>query len=179
MTWILDEAEVVLRKDRFSTIRLPDNSAFVFEDETVFGFVVEYSTAKDLLNNWQPNQDKLLERFSAILRNAGAKAWNVYTVLLTEGMTDDAQQTHIFETIEENLRHTRKIPRQNIRTPSDVRAALAPLLAVPTQSILAAESFEVRLTRKLEAEIGAEAAKSFLGEADEETVARLLAEKSQ
>jgi hypothetical protein len=179
MSWILDEAEVILRSDNFSTTRVPHDATFAFEDDNVFGFVIEYADAVKLLSDWEVDQSKLLERFAPVLRNSGPKAWNVYTVMLTEGVATDKDATFALESIEENLRHTRKIPRQGVRTPADVKAALAPLLSIALQGNLAAESFEVRLARKLEAEIGVDAAKSFLGDGDEETVARLLGERAQ
>jgi hypothetical protein len=179
MSWILNESEVILRSDNYSTTRLPNDGAFAFEDDNVFGFVIEYGDTEKLISNWLPDQSKLLERFASALRNSGPKAWNVYTVMLTEAVAAAGETVFALESIEENLRHTRKIPRQGVRTPADVKAALAPLLSIAFQRDLGAEPFEARLSRKLEAEIGVDATKSFLGDGDEETVARLLGERAQ
>jgi len=179
MTWILDEAELLLRSDKFSTVRIADLSACAFEDTTTFGFTIEYPDVGSLLRNWESNQATLLERFSPALRNGREKAWNVYNVLLTEQTSTNTHEVFLLETIEEDLRHTRKIPRQSVRTQADVRVALAPLLAIVGHRNLKTESFDARLARRLEPELGAVATKSFMGDADEETVARLLAERSQ
>jgi hypothetical protein len=179
MSWILDEAEVILRHDRYSTIRLPDIAAFAFEDATVVGFVIEYSTTTRLIHDWKPTQDKLLERFAASLRNSGSKAWNVYNVMLTEDESTEGTSLFALGSIEEDLRHTRKIPRQAVNTPADVRAALAPLLSISRQTSLVTDSFHARLAHRLESEIGPDAARLFLSEADEEAVARKLTENAQ
>ena len=176
MTWILDEAEVTLRADGYSTARLPDVAAFAFENETTFGFLIEFPTTSELVQGWQSQQTSLLERFASALRTSGPKAWNVYTVVLTADETKDSDSVFAVETIEENLQYTRKIPRQAVRTRADVRVALSPLLSIAAQTNLAAESFEDRLARRLESEIGASAAGLFLSDADVETAARGLTE---
>jgi hypothetical protein len=179
MSWILDEAEVLLRADLYSTIRLADTTAISFEDDTLFGFLFVYPTPEQLLASWQADQSRLLERFAPPLRSAATKAWNVYSVFLTEGHSANPDTAFQFEAVEENLQHTRKIPRQAIRSPADVKVALSPILSIVGQRVLGAESFDERLSKRLQQEIGQSATNAFLSDTDEELVARTLAESSQ
>ena len=179
MSWILDEAEVTLRSDGYSSVRLSDPNTFAFESETTFGFVIEYDTARDLVERWQAGETGLLSRFAPALRSSGEKAWNVYTVVLTGDASSDPDVLLKITNIEENLRHTRKIPRQSIRAPADVKVALSPLLAIAAQTTLKSESFADRLARRLDAEIGEKASELFLSTADVETVARGFLEGEQ
>lgn len=178
MTWILDEAEVLLRADGYSTTRLDSGEILAFENDLILGFLFHFATAAELLQGWTAKQNDLLARFSPALRTSGPKAWSVYAIFLTEDNAETSGNVFALERIEEDFKHTRKIPRASVRTPADVRAALLPILGIANQATLAEEPFADRLARRLEAEIGLDATKAFLSGADEEDVARTLAEKS-
>lgn len=178
MTWILDEAELLLRAEGYSTVRQHEDNLLVFENESLFGFLFVYSTAPELLRRWSGDQTEALARFTPALRTSGPKAWSVYAVFLTEAISDTNEEIFAIEKIEEDFKHTRKIPRTGIRTPADVRAAFSPILSVANLAMLAEEPFGDRLARRLESEIGHDATAAFLSGADEEDVARTLSEKA-
>ena len=156
------EVEVVLRDAGFETWPWGDGLGPVicFEDETVLGFVHVFTSIQSLLSGWESAEDKALARFNPALRKAGEKAWNVYSIFLSEEDPSSMSFEKI-NRIEENFRQTRKIAKGGISSTESVRNALLPLLPISSLSVIDSVSFEDRLQSSLQ-EIHADGAKAFL-----------------
>lgn len=169
------QTEIVLRGAGYETWPWTSASTSVtcFENAALIGFIHVFSSVNELLENWESAQQTVLYRHNAALRAAGAKAWNVYSVFLTEEYAP-AQQRAI-ERLEENFALTRKIACAGVRTQDDVERALLPLTAVKAQPILYETDFEDRLRARLE-DVPGNVLTAFLGATSAEEVARILAE---
>lgn len=173
---IATQVEIVLREAGFDTWQWSGAVVPVicFENSALMGFVHVFPSAEDLLSRWQSAQNAVLSRHGAALRAAGAKAWNVYSVFLTEDGALTQQRS--IERIEEDFALTRKIARAAIRTHEDVERALLPLTAVRAQPVLSETDFEDRLRERLR-NVSADVLAAFLGSVPAEDVAKILAEK--
>ncbi len=173
---IATQVEITLREAGFDTwpwagAVLP---VICFENSALIGFVYVFSSAEDLLERWEAAQTAALSRYGSALRAAGAKAWNVYSIFLTEDQASTQQRA--VEQIEENFALTRKIARAGIRTHEDVERVLLPLTAVRAQPLLSDTDFEDRLRARLK-DVSADVLTAFLGAVPAEDVAKILAEK--
>lgn len=170
---IFTQAEIFLRDAQYETWMWagPAGSVICFENAALMGFVYVFDTTDALLGTWSANQQVALARHAALLRGAGAKAWNVYSVFLTSDM--DARRGREIERIEENFSLTRKIVRASITTPDDVEKALLPLLSIRSKPLLGASNFETRLRTRLK-DIPPDAVTAFLNETTPAEVARIL-----
>jgi hypothetical protein len=170
---IAAQAEIILREGGYDTWLSPGVSPVVtcFENAALIGFLHVFSSAEELLNQWETSQRAVLSRHGMVLRAAGAKAWNVYSVFLTAGQS----KIHLraIERIEEDFALTRKIARTAVRTAVDMERALLPLIAVKARASLAAADFEARLRSRVK-DIAPAALTAFLGETRAEEVARIL-----
>lgn len=117
-------------------------STIYFEDYSLFGFCTVYESVGSLLDGWDHNQDDFLQKNAPFLRLAARKAWNCYTVHLTEARPTDIESQALFD-IEENFASTRKIARANLETEIDVQRALYPL--IPVQNLLKMQSAQSNL----------------------------------
>jgi hypothetical protein len=179
MSDLTSNVHLVLRDGGYTTwnenISGPD--VIGFEDEALLGFVCTFQTPQDLLRVWRDVETSLLNKHSARLREAGDKAWNVYSAFLTSGCPDDGEDRSI-RWIEENLERTRKLAAANAVTRSDVENALLPLLPISSKPVLDAESTGERLTRRIQMiapDVGEAALDERVGPID---VARRLASAS-
>ena len=145
-----------------------------FENTALIGFVHVFPTANDLLKRWQEVQNSALSRHGPALRAAGAKAWNAYSVFLTEELAPTQQRA--VERIEEDFALTRKIARAGVRTQDDLERTLLPLTAVRAQPLFSETDFEDRLRARLK-DVSPHVLTAFLGTTPAEEVARILAEK--
>lgn len=172
---ITTQAEVLLRRAGYDTWVWPSGAQSVvcFENAAVIGFVHVFATADDLLTDWLEAQNAALSRYSAALRLAGAKAWNVYSVFVTEEQIPTQQRA--VELIEEDFALTRKIARTGVRTQDDLERALLPLTAVRSQPLPSDTDFEDRLRSRLK-DVAPDVLAAFLGSAPAEDVAKMLAE---
>jgi hypothetical protein len=170
---IATQAEVLLRQERFQTWSIASGHvpAVGFEDETVVGFIHVFPSACVLLDGWEAAQRAMLGRHAAALRSAGAKAWHVYSVFLTDD-PGDALAGRV-ERIEEDFSLTRKIARCSVRSAADLRRALLPLLSLRVGSAIGEAGFEDRLRARL-SDIPEPAVTAFLRGADAEDVVRIL-----
>ena len=170
---IATQVEIVLRDAGYDTWPLADASPPVtcFENPGLIGFVHVFKSADALLSQWEVSQESVLKRHTLPLRVAGAKAWNVYSIFLTEEQAPSHQRE--IEGLEENFALTRKIANAAIRTPEDVERVLLPLTAVKAQPLLGASDFRARLQLRLK-EIPPEAVTAFLGAASPDELARIL-----
>jgi hypothetical protein len=174
---ITAQAEVVLRDAGYDTWQWPGTKSSVtcFENSAIIGFLHVFASAAELLARWEASQKAVLSRYSPALRDAGAKAWNVYSVFLAPDATSDSQRE--VERIEENFVLTRKIARTGIRLHEDIERALLPLVAVKAQPVLSDTDFHARLVGRL-SDVPRGALAAFLDNRSAEEIARLLAEAS-
>jgi hypothetical protein len=170
---ILTQAEIVMREANYETWPWSDGPvpAICFENETVLGFLHSFSSADVLLAGWEKAQRSALERHSIALRLAAAKAWNVYSVFLTE--RGDPALNRRIEWIEEDFALTRKIARANIQTNADLLHALLPLLRIRAQPTLGDAQFRDRVRARVK-DVRPSAVTAFLGGASAADVAHIL-----
>ena len=127
---LLRDIDTVLQNAGYRVLSSASNPAILyFEDHSLVGLVAAYPTTDDLLSNWRKTQDTFLQGHAMVLRAAAQKAWNCYTVHLTQEGARPDQLQHLFN-IEEDFTSTRKIARAGITTQTDVSRALYPLLPV-------------------------------------------------
>lgn len=171
------QSEILLRDAQYDTWTWtgPSGPVTCFENAALMGFVHVFDTADALLGLWEERQQLALARHATFLRSAGAKAWNVYSLFLTEDL--GARSGREIERIEENFSLTRKIARASIRTADDIEMALLPLLSIRSKPQLGAANFETRLRTRLK-EISPDGVTAFLNEATPADVARILGTKS-
>jgi hypothetical protein len=131
---LLHHIEAALREARYLVQPSSDSpSTLYFEDYSLFGLAIVYESVESLLRNWKRRQDDFLQTNAPFLRQAFQKAWNCYTVHLTEDVATPHQKQALFD-VEEDLTSTRKIARADMATPADVQRALYPL--IPVQNLL-------------------------------------------
>ena len=56
------------------------DSLLCFENAVLIGFVHVFESAAALLNQWEAVQVAVLKQYNVTLRDAGEKAWNVYSI---------------------------------------------------------------------------------------------------
>lgn len=170
---ISTQSEIVLRDAGYET--WISTSAYgitmCFENAAIIGFVHVFDSVRSLLAHWKERQEIILARHTVELRGAGLKAWNVYSVFLTEEYATTQRQK--IAQIEENFELTRKIARASIRTPRDVEQALLPLTTIRAQPILGDVDFVKRIRSQL-TDVSPRAVTAFLGGANTDDVAKLL-----
>jgi hypothetical protein len=173
---IATQTEILLRGAGYETWTWTGATPAVvcFENAALIGFVHLFASADDLLTRWREAQSAALARHAPALRAAGAKAWNVYSVFLTEEQAPNRQR--VVERIEEDFAITRKIARAGVRTQDDLERTLLPLTAVRAQPLISETDFEDRLRARLK-DVSPEVLSAFLGTTPADEVARILAEK--
>ncbi len=131
---LLPEVEALLSTAGYRTAH---NSALVssitFEDDILFGFVVEYDTVGSLQENWASAEQNFLNLHAPSLRRAEQKAWNCYSVHIT-GDTGSEADIRCLLAIEEDFRSTRKIARAGVASRKDLVRAFAPVL--PLENVI-------------------------------------------
>jgi hypothetical protein len=126
---IYGQAESLLRQGGYRTRVVPGTPIDVlsFEDEAVIGFLRVFGTAAELVAGWQTAERSDLARHASQLKTAPKKAWNIYSIFLTEGPASSANLRDI-EAVEEDFSATRKIARASVTSAADLERALLPLL---------------------------------------------------
>ena len=147
---LLEEANAILEAAGYRTVR-PGRSAerFYFEDSSLLGFVSVFPSVDQLLKDWEGLQDSFLSAHAKPLRLAPGKAWNAYSILLTQAVCS-ARQLPLVLGIEEDFRGTRKIARASIATRPDLIRALFPLLPIHHLVTLGREDAAGRLQARPE-----------------------------
>ena len=147
----------------------------VFEGITVLGFIVAYSEIAQLLVRWSADANALITDNQLSLRRAHAKAWNTYTVFLTDAAANHAEMVAL-GAIEEDLTGTRKIARGGVGDVDGVRAALLPLLPIQSAPRLEAVDMvaEIRLRTP---ELPSRVVDAFLSGAHDALIAKVLEEE--
>ena len=172
---ILHQVEIVLRDAGYTTQRARQGTRFVicFENAMLIGFAHVFESSAKLLTQWEAVQRAVLKQYNVALRNAGEKAWNVYSIFLTDD-TESSRQRAV-ERLEENFALTRKIARGSVRTGRDVELVLLPLTSVQARPSLGVTDFEDRLRNRLK-EVSPEAVRAFMANTDANEVAHILEE---
>ena len=100
---ILHQVEIVLRDAGYTTQRARQGTRFVicFENAMLIGFAHVFESSAKLLTQWEAVQRAVLKQYNVALRNAGEKAWNVYSIFLTDD-TESSRQRAV-ERLEENF----------------------------------------------------------------------------
>jgi hypothetical protein len=125
---LLSSARGLLERNEYRVSAYGD-STLDFEDDTLIGFCAIFTTAESLLQGWRKIEIGFLRRQAKPLRASGSKAWNVYSVFLTDDPVQTAISSKLIQ-IEENLESTRKIAQAGIATESDLSRALFPLISI-------------------------------------------------
>ena len=149
-------------------------STIYFEDYSLFGFCTVYDSVGLLLDDWNRNQDEFLQKNAPFLRLAAQKAWNCYTVYLTEAHPTDAEAQALFD-IEESFASTRKIARGNVVTETDVQRALYPLIPIRNLLKMQTSQSDLDITRRFHDWPDA-GVKALLGDGTAEDIVELLLE---
>jgi hypothetical protein len=151
MTEVLSMVQVVMQNANYRTWEIggSKNPIIGFEDEATMGFVCSFDTPRQMIDNWRETEAMLLARYAAHFRAAGDKAWNVYSVFVSEARASDEERREV-RWIEEDLERTRKITATGVVARDDVLKALLPLLPIIAKPLLASEDSTQRLLRRIE-----------------------------
>lgn len=175
---ISKETEIILRDNGYNTWQWTDSSQSVicFENESILGFIHIVSGCMEIIDKWRAIQDVTLARFKPELKKAGEKAWNVYSIFLTEGRAD-TQTKNMLNSIEENFQLTRKIVRAGINSQQQLIGALLPLLSIRNKPIFDESNFDEKLFTNL-SKLHVEGAKAFTKNIKPRDIAQILSENS-
>jgi hypothetical protein len=151
MTNLSSLTQLILEEAGYRTwlVSIDNLSAIGFEDEAVMGFVCEFDDPETLLSRWHAVETGLLTRHAPFLREAGQKAWNVYSVFLCTKSLDDVSRRRV-AFIEEDLERTRKIAASGLVGRQDVITALLPLLAIQYRPSMDREDLVDRLRKRVD-----------------------------
>lgn len=174
---ISKETEKIMRNAGFETWSWTQGPVPVvcFENEAVLGFVHVFPSSTELIENWEQSQDATLARFRPALKNAGEKAWNVYSIFLAATTSKNFSTKHL-DLVEEDFRLTRKIARGGINSIEGLTNALLPLLPIRNRPEVDEADFDQRLRVSLE-EISEAGTKAFFKGARPADIAQILAEE--
>lgn len=167
------QAEILLRSVGYETKPWQGGPvpAVCFESQDVIGFLHVFGSADGLLSGWEAAQRVALVRHAAMLRSAGMKTWNVYSVFVTNRA--DPTLSRRIERIEEDFALARKIARAGLETVEDLASALMPLLPLTTARSLMEDNYSDRLRSRLK-DLPQDGVRAFLGSVPAVEVARIL-----
>lgn len=152
-----------------------DRFTLIFEGQTVLGFVHAYPDAATLKKRWVEDDKSRIAEFQFALRSARVKAWNTYTVLLAATPPEYADQVAL-SAIEEDLTGTRKIARAGVSDPSQLEAALLPLLPIQNAPRLDAVDMRAEIALRT-SELPDRSVEAFLSNASIAAVVQTLEEQ--
>ncbi len=136
---LLEESRSILEAAGYKTKLSNNRDIFYFEDNCLMGFTAIYDSAEALISRWEINQDDFLSENSQRFRIDPYKAWNIYSIHLTDG---DANENELISLnkIEEDFRGTRKITVSGIKIKNEIKQTLFPL--IPIQSYITLSKFQ-------------------------------------
>ncbi len=144
------ETIIILEAAGYQVRDALDNLSMIyFEDSSLIGFVTIERSYEELISDWKVKQNRFLETNAQKLRSASLKAWNAYSVLLTQDSCS-VDETNTLRLIEEDFRGTRKIAVAGLITTSDLRRALYPLLPLQNLILLQPEDTTALLRSRLD-----------------------------
>ena len=151
MTDVLQIVAEVLEHAKFQTWRMEfsGHPSLGFEDENILGVVAAFESPQSLIDSWIEFENFMLARYGNNFRQAGEKAWNVYSVFLTSQEPSDSQARAI-RAIEEDLRQTRKLAAHSLNSHQSVRSALLPILPLGPRPELSSIDSSERLAKRIE-----------------------------
>ena len=143
------DVETVLKNGGYRCRMSPyDQNILLFEDDSLFGFVVLYDSVEVLLETWKSTQAHFIQRHASSLRRTNMKTWNCYAAFLSSGTAAENQKAAL-SVIEEDLSLTRKLVADGISTQRDVQRALLPVLPIQNPSV-ASSSTALDLATRLD-----------------------------
>jgi hypothetical protein len=147
---ILEETRKILAAADYLLKDFLEHPNFLyFEDESLIGFVSIHESIESILVNWKKEQDFFLKSNARFLRTAPTKAWNVYSVFLTQDVGTGEARNSLFD-IEEDFQGTRKIARSALISRADVVRALYPILPIQNLVNIMPEEPIERLRERIE-----------------------------
>jgi hypothetical protein len=150
MTDMASTVQIVLEEAGYATWLVPieDLAALCFEDDAAMGFVAVFENPLSLLQRWQTIEAQFLARHAPRFREAQEKAWNVYSVFLSQmpGSDDVLRQVR---RLEENLEKTRKLAAGGLAGREEIVTALLPILPIQYRPRLEGEDLTDRLKKRI------------------------------
>lgn len=177
MTDILSTVQILLRQAFYSTqlTAVADRPVLAFEDDSIIGFVTEFESVGELIRDWKNFERTLIEHFGRAFKDAGDKAWNVYTVMLCASNSTSEEAREV-SWIAEDLERTRKLAACGVVSRDQVLRVIYPLLPLQHQPNLTTEDISERLLTTLR-NVSPRAARVALDDSVAPTeVAKLLGE---
>jgi hypothetical protein len=150
MNDLISISDSVLRENGFSVrpFSIGSEVALAFEDDTILGFVYIFDSPESLIHSWQSIERQFITSQANRFRLAGEKAWNVYSVFLTQHVSD-TEQTRQVSWIEENLDRTRKLAACGVNAREAILKTFLPILSLQYKPLLDSDDYEERLRRRL------------------------------
>ena len=145
---IFYEAKNLLDAAGYNTALTAEKDWLIFEDEALCGFVCVAPNAEEIVATWEKCQDSFLVRNAPRLRLCPEKAWNAYSVFLTESVCPPALKSTLLK-IEEDFRGTRKIVQTEISSSDELYASLFPLLPIKNLVSLVEVDSQSRIESRL------------------------------
>ena len=174
MSTVLEDSERLLSEAGLATAVTGGGAVLSFEGETVLGFVIAYETPGNLLEQWQPDVQRVVAENQLGLRRAQLKAWNTYVILLSAAEASYPELVAM-TSIEEDLTGARKIVRGGVSSPDSLQAALIALL--PLRHAPRLEAVDMRAEIKLRTtELPSRAVEAFLSGMPEAAITQILEE---
>ena len=134
------DIETVLKNGGYRCRMSPyDQNILLFEDDSLFGFVVLYDNVDALLATWKSQQTYFIQRHASTLRRTNMKTWNCYAVFLSSESAQEEQKPALAE-IEEDLSLTRKLVADGISTQRDAQRALLPILPIQNPAVASSDA---------------------------------------
>lgn len=151
MTEILSTVQVILQSANYRSWDVTGSNfkTVGFEDAATMGFVCVFPSPRQMIEGWREAEARMLARYATQFSAAGEKAWNVYSVFITEVRASEEERREV-RWIEEDLERTRKITGTGVITRDDVIKALLPLLPIMAKPLLVPEDSKQRLQRRIE-----------------------------
>ena len=171
---LIREAKVVLENNGYSVEISSQENILYFEDISVLGFLSVYQDVHSIVAGWEKDQDEFLKQHASCIRNAQAKAWNVYSIFLTREDSPPQKKTELVR-IEEDFRSTRKIARCNLKTRQDLTRCLLSLLPIQHSITMMPEDLILRLRSRLS--LSSALTDMLLGDATSDDILRGLSEE--
>ena len=173
---IIAQADNVLRQGGYRTRVLTGTpiALLSFEDDVIVGFLRAFGSAAELLAGWQSAERADLSRHATQLKAAPRKAWNIYSIFLTEAPGSSAELREI-DAIEEDFAATRKIARAGISTITELERTLLPVLPLRTTTTLTGISDHSAKLRSHLAFLPSEVANAILSGASSAEILRRAA----
>ena len=143
-----------------------------FENDSILGFAFFFVDARELMDSWRCESERVIREFNFSLRRGEAKSWNTYLIFLAEGLAS-ASENIVLGSIEEDLVGTRKIARAGISNTENLRSALLSLLAIQNAPSLDAVDMPAEI-RVRTSELSSKLVEAFLSGANDTIVFELL-----